>query len=130
VDTKNELEVERVKFFDPTPQAIKIGRKHLYDTHRTSGLGQASCGSCHVDARMDRLGWDLGNPAGDVKSDDDQNLGLFNPLLITKVFEDFHPMKGPLMTQTLRTSSARSRSTGAATGTGLRSSTWLHEPAT
>jgi YVTN family beta-propeller protein len=102
VDTQSELEVERVMFFDPTPQAIKIGRKHLYDTHRTSGLGQASCASCHVDARMDRLAWDLGNPAGDMKSDDDQNLGLFNLLLMRKTFEDFHPMKGPMTTQTLQ----------------------------
>lgn len=102
VDTRSEREVTRVKFFDPTPQAIKIGRKRLYDTHLTSGLGQASCGSCHVDARMDRLGWDLGNPAGDMKSDDDQNLGLFNPLFSNKKFADFHPMKGPMVTQTLQ----------------------------
>jgi YVTN family beta-propeller protein len=102
VNTQSELEVERAKFFDPTPRAIKIGRKHLYDTHRTSGLGQASCASCHVDARMDRLAWDLGNPAGDMKSDDDQNLGLFNPLAIKAHFSDFHPMKGPMMTQTLQ----------------------------
>jgi DNA-binding beta-propeller fold protein YncE len=102
VNTQSELEVERAKFFDPTPQAIKIGRKHLYDTHRTSGLGQASCASCHVDARMDRLAWDLGNPAGDMRSDDHQNLGLFNPLMMEAHFGDFHPMKGPMMTQTLQ----------------------------
>lgn len=102
VSTKSELEVERVSFFDPTPQAIKIGRRHLYDTHRTSGLGQASCASCHVDARRDHLAWDLGNPNGDVKSDDHQNLGLFNPLTIKDPFSDFHPMKGPLVTQTLQ----------------------------
>jgi len=102
VSLESELEVERVSFFDPTPEPIKIGRKHLYDTHLTSGLGQASCASCHVDARMDRLAWDLGNPAGDVKSDDDQNLGLFNPLLIDGGFENFHPMKGPMTTQTFQ----------------------------
>jgi hypothetical protein len=51
---------------------------------------------------MDRLAWDLGNPAGDMKSDDDQNLGLFNPLAIQAHFGDFHPMKGPMTTQTLQ----------------------------
>src|SRR5262249_17963323 len=27
-----------VSFYDPTPTPIKVGRKHLYDTHKTSGL--------------------------------------------------------------------------------------------
>ncbi len=44
--------------------AIKITSKFQYDTHLTSGLGQIACASCHVDARTDRIAWDLGNPAG------------------------------------------------------------------
>jgi hypothetical protein len=40
------------KYFDPTPQALRDGRPFLYDTHLSSGLGQASCASCHIDARM------------------------------------------------------------------------------
>ncbi|MFK7992996.1 MAG: YncE family protein [Granulosicoccus sp.] len=80
-------ESSRTSFFDPTPSAIKNGRQHLYDTHATSGLGQASCASCHVDARTDRLSWDLGNPAGSMSS--------------RRGFE-FHPMKGPLKTQSLQ----------------------------
>jgi hypothetical protein len=68
VSTTTELETARVPFFDPSPAAIKVGRKELYDTHKTSGLGQIACGSCHVDARLDRLAWDLGNPAGTMKS--------------------------------------------------------------
>lgn len=88
---------ERVTFFDPTPAAIKNGRKHLYDTHRNSGHGQIACASCHVDGRLDRLAWDLGNPAGDVKPFN-QNCfnGNFNDC------QDWHPMKGPMMTQTLQ----------------------------
>lgn len=98
VDTLGETETARVSFFDPTPRVIKAGRPHLYDTHRTSGLGQVACASCHVDARMDRLGWDLGEPGGEVKSFN-QNCGAN---LFETPCEDYHPMKGPMLTQTLQ----------------------------
>ena len=81
--------VTNIPLFDPTPTAIKVGRKHLYDTRRNSGLGQVSCASCHPDARFDRLAWDLGDPRGDVT--------FFHGSSNT-----FHPMKGPLVTQTLQ----------------------------
>ena len=83
--------------FDPTPQAVRAGRPFLYDTHAFSGLGHVACGSCHVDARMDRLAWDLGDPSGATKPFD-QNCftGLLQPC------QDFHPMKGPMTTQSLR----------------------------
>jgi YVTN family beta-propeller protein len=101
VDTATEVEIRRVAFHDPSPAAIKVGRKHLYDTHKNSGLGQIACGSCHIDARMDRLAWDLGNPAGIVKSVAGQNLGANIPIL-NAGFQDWHPMKGPMSTQTLQ----------------------------
>ncbi|MEE8107173.1 MAG: hypothetical protein V3T86_16685 [Planctomycetota bacterium] len=91
-------EVARVPFFDPTPDAIRAGRPHLYNTHDTSGLGHASCASCHVDARTDRLSWDLGDPSGEMKSVDEQN--CLTDVLVA--CEDFHPMKGPMFTQTLQ----------------------------
>ena len=97
VDIATENEVDRVPFFDPTPLSIKVGRKHLYDTHKNSGLGHIACGSCHIDTRMDRLAWDLGDPAGEMKS--------FNQNCFTEVAaacEDWHPMKGPMTTQTLQ----------------------------
>ncbi len=72
--------------YDPTPNAIKLGRPFLYDTHLNSGLGQLACASCHVDGRTDRLAWDLGNPAGSVVTN---SQGI-----------SFHPMKGPLLTMT------------------------------
>jgi hypothetical protein len=40
VSTVTEIETARIRFFDPSPAAIKLGRKHLYDTHKNSGLGQ------------------------------------------------------------------------------------------
>lgn len=101
VDLATELETARVAFHDASPAAIRDGRQHLYGTHETSGLGHVACGSCHVDARMDRLSWDLGHPGGDVKSVAGQNLAGNNPLL-GGGFEDWHPMKGPMLTQTLQ----------------------------
>jgi hypothetical protein len=82
-------------FYDPTPAAIRDGRPHLYDTHETSGLGQASCASCHIDGRMDQLSWDLGDPQGQVKPFNQVcNFGFGG-------CESWHPMKGPMATQTL-----------------------------
>jgi YVTN family beta-propeller protein len=102
VDTLLEMEVARVSFHDATPSAIRVGRKYLYDARRTSGLGVTACAACHVDARMDHLAWDLGNPAGSMKSPSasGQNLGANVPGLNTG-FQDWHPMKGPMTTQTL-----------------------------
>ncbi len=101
IDTNTEAPIAVIPFFDPTPLEIKAGRPHLYDTHETSGLGQIACASCHVDARLDRLAWDLGDPAGSKKSVDGQNLGMGFPELSDN-FIDFHPMKGPMTTQTLQ----------------------------
>jgi len=100
VDTVNETVVTNVPLFDPTPIEIKAGRKHLYNTRKTSGLGQASCASCHVDARFDRLAWDLGDPPAEVKTVSlaKVNFGRFPP----SPTNHFHPMKGPMMTQTLQ----------------------------
>src|SRR5262249_11242727 len=61
VDTVAQRVIDTLPLFDPTPQTIKAGRPQLYNTQQTSGLGQASCASCHVDARSDHLAWDLGN---------------------------------------------------------------------
>ncbi len=79
--------VTNVAIFDPTPEVVRKGRRHLYDTRKNSGLGIVSCASCHVDARFDRLAWDLGDPAG---------------TLVTNAGFTFHPMKGPMVTQTFQ----------------------------
>lgn len=116
VDLDLETELSRVAFFDPTPAAIKTGRKHLFDTHKNSGLGQIACASCHVDARMDRLAWDLGDPSGGlldiiaatvggaVAGPDEIviNRGANVPFLNGGMDTEFHPMKGPMTTQTFQ----------------------------
>ena len=97
IDSESEKVVETVAFVDSTPEIIKVGRRAFMDTHRTSGLGQASCASCHVDGRLDRLAWDLGNPAGEGTQD---TVSLLTNPKQTAV--DQHPMKGPMTTQTLQ----------------------------
>lgn len=101
IDISSPSEAARVPFFDPTPQAIKVGRPHLYDAHETSGLGLTSCAACHVDARWDRLAWDLGDPAGDLRPLGDENLEQGLPGTSATLVE-YHPMKGPMLTQTLQ----------------------------
>jgi YVTN family beta-propeller protein len=76
--------------FDPTPRVIRDGRGFLYDA-RLSGNGTASCASCHVDADMDMLAWDLGDPGGTMATVMQGGEAL-----------PMHPMKGPMVTQTLR----------------------------
>ena len=97
IDASSESVVATIGLFDHTPEIIKEGRRAFSDTRRTSGLGQASCASCHVDGRLDRLAWDLGNPAGD---------GITNTVSVatnpTQTSVDQHPMKGPMTTQTLQ----------------------------
>lgn len=97
VETVTETEIARVPFYDPSVPAIKVGRKHLYSTHKNSGLGHIACASCHIDVRMDRLAWDLGDPSGDVKTFN-QNCNNGGD----QDCEDFHPMKGPMTTQTFQ----------------------------
>lgn len=90
--------VAEVRFFDPTPDVIRAGRPMLYDTQLSSGPGHVSCASCHIDARTDRLAWDLGDPRGQpvtmpVAGDDGELDGSVMTL---------SPLKGPMMTQTLQ----------------------------
>ncbi|MBX3366153.1 MAG: hypothetical protein KF912_02410 [Phycisphaeraceae bacterium] len=106
VDLASNSVVATASYYDPTPDAIRLGRPFLYDTHLTSGLGQASCASCHVDARTDRLAWDLGDPAGAVDPLTGNNLGAgitgLTPGTTPVPFAPFHPMKGPMTTQTMQ----------------------------
>jgi DNA-binding beta-propeller fold protein YncE len=112
VDLASHTETQRVPLHNPEPPAVVEGRPFLYDAVATSSNGEASCASCHIFGDLDGLGWDLGDPDADVK---------FNPIPInlaiaitsgvitlptpingTGQVTDFHPMKGPMTTQTLR----------------------------
>jgi DNA-binding beta-propeller fold protein YncE len=101
-DTRDHSSHGRIPLFDPTPAIIRAGRRHFYDTQKTSGLGIVACASCHVDGRMDRLAWDLGVPDGEMQpvTMTNRNFARFPPDPNER--RDFHPMKGPMLTQTLQ----------------------------
>ena len=83
---------------DPMPAHIRAGRGVLYDA-RLSGNGAISCATCHIDADRDGLAWDLGDPGGSMVTVTSANLSAHDFSLYT---QNLHPMKGPLITQTLR----------------------------
>ncbi|MCB1206163.1 MAG: hypothetical protein KDN18_18020 [Verrucomicrobiae bacterium] len=84
--------------FDPVPSTVKEGRGFLFDA-RLSGNGTLSCATCHVDADRDGIAWDLGVPSGSVFVATGKNLANHEDVLLAR---PMHPMKGPMVTQTLR----------------------------
>jgi len=102
IDTSAEREISRTPSFNPLPVAIRAGRPFLYDTQRTSGPGMVSCASCHVDARIDRLAWDLGDPAAPPQLFAQNCQTTLGAALGQRACEDFHAMKGPMTTQTMQ----------------------------
>ncbi|MCA9574491.1 MAG: SMP-30/gluconolactonase/LRE family protein [Myxococcales bacterium] len=88
-------EQSHVLLHNPEPTSVVDGRRFLYDAQLTSSNGEASCGSCHVFGDMDDLAWDLGDPDGNVTSS-------FNPVVAIGNQLPFHPLKGPMTTQSLR----------------------------
>ncbi len=81
--------------FDPSPALVQGGRRFLYDALRTSGHGDSACASCHIFGDFDSLAWDLGDPEGTTFPNP-------NPFVSGGPGNDFHPLKGPMTTQSLR----------------------------
>lgn len=90
INTSKLAVTSEISLTDPTPASLKEGRGFLYDA-KLSGNGTGACASCHVDGDMDHLAWNLGNPAGSMTSTVQNGVTI-----------EFHPMKGPMTTQTLR----------------------------
>jgi DNA-binding beta-propeller fold protein YncE len=116
IDLATRREVGAQVLPNPEPASVVAGRPMLYDATRFSGNGEAACASCHIFGDEDDLAWDLGNP-DDVVKDNPIGLNLGDPLstgigkTLFKFKGDlngvgdakvFHPMKGPMTTQTLR----------------------------
>jgi DNA-binding beta-propeller fold protein YncE len=112
VDTATKAEISHVTFHNPEPARVVEGRRFLYDATNTSSHGDQACASCHIFGDFDSLAWNLGNPDGNVLN----NPGPFTPDILTATLgsslpiagrtilarRDFHPMKGPMTTQSLR----------------------------
>jgi YVTN family beta-propeller protein len=84
---------------DPTPDVLKQGRPFLYDATLTSRNGDLSCATCHVFGDLDGLAWDLGDPAGQTI---DYPVRLKNTQPLAEPRQALHPLKGPMVTQSLR----------------------------
>lgn len=97
IDTTSDTVLKElpVGSYDPTPAVIRNGRGFLYDA-KLSGNGNASCATCHVDGDNDLIAWDLGDPAGNMVT---VTVTATNGQTFLR---QQHPMKGPMMTQTLR----------------------------
>jgi YVTN family beta-propeller protein len=117
IDLTTRAQVASVALPNPEPASVVQGRPLLYDAVFSSANGEASCASCHIFGDKDELAWDLGNP-DDVATAHPIPKRLASGLEIT-LFQlvttfpgspingtgnpnEFHPMKGPMTTQTLR----------------------------
>ncbi|QRN94402.1 beta-propeller fold lactonase family protein [Archangium violaceum] len=105
VDTTTRQEIGHLPMYNPEPASVVAGRPFLYDARKSSSHGDSSCASCHIFGDFDSLTWDLGNPDAAVKA----NLNPVVPVLpefgTDPTFGQdtrFHPLKGPLSTQSLR----------------------------
>jgi DNA-binding beta-propeller fold protein YncE len=116
INLATKQEIAAATLPNPEPASVVQGRPFLYDATQFSGNGEASCASCHIFGDMDDLAWDLGNPDDVVKPNPINIIfggsatltvapllfGLNDPINGTGNMADFHPMKGPMTTQTLR----------------------------
>jgi DNA-binding beta-propeller fold protein YncE len=112
IDLATRAETSHQPLHNPEPPSVVAGRPFLYDAAGTSSNGEVACASCHIFGDMDDLAWDLGDPDAAVKPNPiPVNLaiaittGFFvlpTPINGTGNVNVFHPMKGPMTTQTLR----------------------------
>lgn len=87
-----------VSSHDPMPAAQREGRGKFFDS-RLSGNGTVSCGACHLDADNDGMAWDLGDPGGEMLTLTGYAISIGEPWAVDR---PAHPMKGPMVTQSLR----------------------------
>lgn len=96
VDTDRRKILDHQPMLSPEPELITAGRPLFYNAFLTSSNGESSCASCHVAGDKDELSWDLGDPYDAM---------LPNPAPVVgplRGMKEFHPMKGPMLTQTMR----------------------------
>ncbi|ABF92193.1 hypothetical protein MXAN_5304 [Myxococcus xanthus DK 1622] len=117
IDLATKAQLSSVSLYNPEPASVVQGRPFLYDANFSSANGESSCASCHIFGDKDELAWDLGNPDATVTANpinmrlaSDLEIGIFrsftghpsSPINGTGKQNEFHPMKGPMTTQTLR----------------------------
>jgi DNA-binding beta-propeller fold protein YncE len=98
IDLRSRQEIAHDLMFNPEPAEVRDGRAFLYDARITSGNGNDSCASCHIFGDTDALAWDVGEPDGSVSP----ITNVFIPISLPRNPKTFHPMKGPMTTQSMR----------------------------
>jgi DNA-binding beta-propeller fold protein YncE len=79
------------RLWTPEPREVAEGRDFVF-TARLSNNFSSSCAMCHLDGGIDGLAWDLGNPHGTEML----------PVPLGPAAFTNHPLKGPMVTQSLR----------------------------
>jgi YVTN family beta-propeller protein len=117
INLTTRAQVASISLPNPEPASVVQGRPLLYDAVFSSANGEASCASCHIFGDKDELAWDLGNPDDVVTANpipkrlaSGLEIALFQLVTTfpgslingTGNPNEFHPMKGPMTTQTLR----------------------------
>ncbi len=103
LDTRSRVETAHVLMHNPEPSTVVAGRRFLYDARLSSSHGDSACASCHVFGDFDSLAWDLGNPDERVTDNPGPFISELLNLVTGQPMEPiFHPMKGPMATQSLR----------------------------
>ncbi len=95
INTHTLKETASLKMFSPEPDDVIKGRRFLYDAKYSSSNGEASCASCHVFGDFDGLAWDLGDPEGSLLTNPNKRGPAGGGL-------PYHPLKGPMTTQSIR----------------------------
>jgi len=99
IDTGSNAAISSLALYNPEPASVQEGRPFLYNASLSSSHGDASCGACHIFGDVDGLAWDLGNPDATVVENPNQ---FVSELLTPAGPITFHPMKGPMTSQSLR----------------------------
>jgi len=103
INTATRAETAHVTMHNPEPASVVTGRRFLYDASFSSSHGDLACASCHVFGDFDSLAWDLGNPDASLLTDPGPFVSsLINVATGQPLDPVFHPMKGPMTTQSLR----------------------------
>jgi hypothetical protein len=105
INLSTKATVQSLSLHNPEPTSVVTGRQFLYDAQVSSANGETSCASCHIFGDFDSLSWNLGDPDGAVTPNATPSASPnmpFGSIGGAAAWNSFHPMKGPMTTQTLR----------------------------
>jgi hypothetical protein len=105
IDLASRKELAHVVLANPRSERLARGRRFLYDADLSSSNGEVSCASCHLFGDHDGLAWDLGDADDEITdSPIPVKLAAGAPRTInaTGDVHKLHPLKGPMITQTMR----------------------------